>query len=505
MPPPATFAGMIRLLLSALAFALFAAPVMAQDDDLPPLPTRAEVLAEIEALAAGPDLTVSALYDVLDVWEFEPSLAEASRRVAILMAERYSTELSENPGEPLSGNAVYRLVEHQLYGMAWDLYEQMIGVRENRPQSFHPNDQLNDINALYSVAQSLDRNDLAGFYSDELVEFETSRRFGRSEQEVLTNGAYRAFIRGDAARAERLLLRALAIIEVELEWTSEADQRVILDALEIQLHSGQSHWLQRIAALRERWGFAENDRFTYFARSAEQALSGSDHTLARRLVNEAIPFLSFTGYWDRESVLVAANVYARMGSCQVALQIVNYLDLQDQIAEAEIRLEDRITKSQRFEKQDFEEGDRIILVHRRWRAHELQGGRRAVIAERCQSVDRAAAILLDYAYGAYDTGFVHGVHEIEEAFESHETVRQLRISLGRQINLGVILPRMEAEFYGVSYPYELAYTSYLLRYANREEDADTVLRLRWPIFQNGSIESRDRLEALAWLALALPE
>jgi len=46
---PATFAGMIRLFLSAMLFALFAAPVFAQDDDLPPLPTRAEVLAEIEA------------------------------------------------------------------------------------------------------------------------------------------------------------------------------------------------------------------------------------------------------------------------------------------------------------------------------------------------------------------------------------------------------------------------------------------------------------------------
>jgi len=40
---------MIRFFFSALLFALFAAPVFAQDDDLPPLPTRAEVLAEIEA------------------------------------------------------------------------------------------------------------------------------------------------------------------------------------------------------------------------------------------------------------------------------------------------------------------------------------------------------------------------------------------------------------------------------------------------------------------------
>ena len=40
---------MIRFFFSALLFALYAAPVFSQDDDLPPLPTRAEVLAEIEA------------------------------------------------------------------------------------------------------------------------------------------------------------------------------------------------------------------------------------------------------------------------------------------------------------------------------------------------------------------------------------------------------------------------------------------------------------------------
>ncbi|WP_394693937.1 hypothetical protein [Hyphobacterium sp.] len=56
---------MIRLLLSALAFALFAAPALAQDDELPPLPTRAEVLAEIEAAIDE----VSAQEGVL--WEVE--------------------------------------------------------------------------------------------------------------------------------------------------------------------------------------------------------------------------------------------------------------------------------------------------------------------------------------------------------------------------------------------------------------------------------------------------
>mgnify|MGYP000548427810 FL=1 len=57
---------MIRLIASLALAAFLAAPALAQEDELPPLPTRAEVLAEIEALIADQSRAEGVLWEVED-------------------------------------------------------------------------------------------------------------------------------------------------------------------------------------------------------------------------------------------------------------------------------------------------------------------------------------------------------------------------------------------------------------------------------------------------------
>lgn len=496
---------MIRLLLSVLALALFTAPGFAQEDELPPLPTRAEVLAEIEAQAAELDVTSNALGDVLDVWEYEPSLDPASRRIAIRMGGVYAAELANNPAEArLITSPVERLIEADEFEQAWELFEQMEEVRAGRPIPRYESQYRGENNVLSHLAFRFGRTDIGSHYIEVNLAIGASSDDRSRHISDLSNAAFDAFFfRNDPPAYEQFMRRALVRVFQDPEWETNEDRWVVADALEIELHAGHEEFLEPSLELRHRWGQADDEQFVYLVQSARSAIGRLNLSLTRRLLDRSLLYLPATGRGEREEILAAAILYARLGECEAAESLVEYTQLQRRISEAEYRLETAARQHASRPKQNFAEDDRIILVHRRYRPFEREAGQRALIALECGSPGAAAEMLLDSSWGQDIDGMMFNVHGIEGGLHDRSAAQLLRLEIGRRLPTERFVRLARAAFNDRNFAIELAYLAYLLHSA--DGDAVALQSEVWRHVRSDALNTEERLEALAWLALALPE
>jgi len=503
---PATFAGMIRLLLSALAFALFAAPSFAQEDDLPPLPSRAEVLAEIEALASGPDATISSITAVLNIWEFEPSLAVPSRRLTLRIAELYSSALTDDPDEVrLVTGPINRLVAAGEYEAAWDIFSRMEAVRDARALPEYQSDYQNEVNVMEFAARELGRGDIANEYAREHLAVLEQMGTRSSYLDALIFTANDAFYDGDFVRMEGFHRRALSLILAEPDLSANGDQWDLLNIIELQILAGQPELLGLLFDVRASMELGADDNLSFYADLARSAASAGNDGLTRRFLNEAMQHVEDVGYWDSREFLNAGLLFAQLGECDTAIAMANLTRLWQQEYDASAMLWDIEQKQRDLQKQSFAEDNRIILVHAHYSPHQRASGLRARIAIACQSFGIAADSLLADSYRYDPMGLRVTVHGIEEGLEAEPVQQLLRATLGQKLAVDRLLAAADARFESARLREELAYMAYLLREGGRDESADRVLHDLWPLMNSEELDPRERLEALAWLTLALPE
>jgi hypothetical protein len=536
---------MIRLFLSTLIFAFFVAPVLAQTDDLPPLPTRAEVLAEIEAEFESyiASLDAEDWYGgaVWDFFRFDVTQSiggNIDREIWLPLLDRAARELEAdalNEGaafQPFLSAALFysRLGADEGARRMLELAQAQLdaGIGNSAEQISHDRDRL------YWMAHTLGYSDLAADFARDIL---TGSAFLDAEPSWAADTAITMAVELFAMDEERLADEFLTLYRETYQESAGPKSEAI--------HATFSAWLSRHQASVNVLPLLEldsEDRVSvarFLGRMADQ-LGQPD--IALRYFHDAfqteLEFHEPRSIYS-ESIGAFTIDFAVIEKCDSALAAMRLSFAWGYIFESEFQRE--YPEGTVFNYPLIYTPDGSTVIHSReylgWAGGTL-GSRRILAAVKCDFVELLIrdlqsrnALYIDPSLISI-SDFIHA-----EGFMNPEEIRQIRIAfyqsvempfqqIGFDLTLSELLAErretgtVDATFPLPSHPdgydpeptvldrpeswiAQAAYWSAGARLAGQDEDADEALDFAWRLVNEA--EGVNRIAALASLAIAIAE
>jgi len=522
MPPPATFAGMIRLIACLALAAFFAAPALAQADDLPPLPTRAEVLAEIEAALTleGPESRGFSIDDYLWEWDGFYEMRSHSRRLALLQLALYREQMAGD--EPLEAISMALRLPGVLHEAGETrLARDVILEFEAALNAVNQNgkDQTDVVSDEYwqdllGAAVETEQPDLALRYSRERL-IRSSEQPLRQRLDIMADLIYEQMFQRNSGGAYQQSMEAINLILDDpalnpfLEGNARTLDPFIENAALIESPDDLA-LLQEWVAISERLGGNPASIYLEAAQWYTTADFGPQARMASELSIRAM--LSRRDARDPGQLYRTAQFLAEQQDCDIALAALELADVWSEIYRMErLKSRVRLAAERRMSEQNtpssgaVAEGDRIIISGGHYTLpSRLPTGRRFLVLANCRTMYEASGVLLDELVANHQSIADFG-QDLERQFETRAERLALREALGRQIRPDAFMgPYIDSQTLGSFEAIaDMTYISMALRAANRTPESDNWLERAWAEYQ--SYDGWDRRKLLAWLALALPE
>jgi hypothetical protein len=512
---------MIRLIASLALAAFLAAPALAQDDELPPLPTRAEVLAEIEAALALEDRETRgySIEDMLSEWHGFFEMQEYSLRLAHIRLADFRGILGEDDvigaldfATSLPG-AFYDIGDRQLARDVILELEQVLLATISESDELAVVDVADTWQSLYWAAAGAEQEDLAQRYISEYLRLSHALPLDQ-RLDAMDSNVYEQIFQRNSGAAYQQIIEAINLIlgEPSLSPFSGGHSRRLSAFVEnaaLIESPDDLALLQQWAAISEELGQDPADIYMQAAQWYMTAEFGPQARMAAELGIRAM--LLRPDSRDRLQLYRAAQILADQHECGLALGALEWADVLTEISEIEwrqsrLRLEaERRTAQHNKSQSEDDDGDRIVISGGHYiLPSRLPTGQRFLILARCRTLYEAAGALLDDLTESRHSIADFG-QDMERQFETQAERLAVREALGRQIRPDDLMQRyIDSETVGsraaVS---DMAYISMALRAAGRTQEADRWLERAWAEFQ--AYEGGDRHSLLARIAIALPE
>jgi len=509
---------MIRLFLSALAIALLAAPSFALEDDLPPLPTRAEVLAEIEA-ALALEGAESRGYDIDEyLWEWDGFfvMRSYSRRLALLQLALYREQMAgDEPLETISialrlPGVLHEAGETRLArDVILEFEAALLAVNQDS------NDQTEVVSDEYwqdllSAAVQTGQPDLALRYSRERI-IRSSDQPLRQRLDIMADLIYEQMFQRNPGAAYQQSIATINLIFDDpalnpfLEGNARTLDPFIENAALVETPDDLA-LLQDWAAISERLGGNPASIYLAAARWYTTGNFGPQARTASELGIRAI--LSRRDSRDLRQMYQAAHFLAEQNDCGMALAALELADVWSEIIRAErMQTRIRLAAERRLSEQNnaSTDGDTVVVSGGHYNfPSRLPTGQRFLVLAHCRTVYEASGALLDGLVANRQSIADFG-QDLERQFETLEERLALREALGRQIRPDAFMrPYVDDQTLGSFEAIaDMTYISMALRAASRTQEADHWLERAWAEYQ--SYDGWDRRKLLARIAVALPE
>jgi len=536
----ATFAGMIRLIPS-LALAVFlTVPSFAQEDDaLPPLPTRAEVLAEIEAVfdTYVAELEVDRWYGEA-IWEFlEFDITNAiggdtDRDIWLDLLDRAASEIEDHAlddgaaFQPLLSVALFysRLgAEEQsrrMLSLAAEHLDAGIGVNEEQI--------ARDRDRIFWMAHLLGHRSDALEYSQDVLE---AHGFANEEPYWLADYAVTMAVDAYMMGRDDLSDRWLTLYSRYSESASEDTIAVYSTFSDWRAGEGIRYLPSSLIALDN------NDRINvarFLARTAQEL---GDDAVALDYLKDAYRtnLSAFDSLLNRGAVIgLLAPEFAESGDCDTSLAVSRTSFAWEYVEENEFQHD--YPSGTIFDYPMIYTPDGATIIHMReylgWPGGTIDS-RRIQAAVVCGYTDtlihdmQMRNTLYREPHLLNVTAFIHA-----EGLLSTEQIAHVRIAFFENVDLPLdrdladnpveLHPSSYTGANSASFPADdsdasgstisenadawvaqAAYWSAGARLAGQDAQADQAVEFVWRLINEA--EGVNRLEALAWLAIAIPE
>lgn len=522
---------MLRCVLILIVwFWAWPALALAQAEDDLPLPTRADVMAEIEALIAeayseDPVRAVIFLIDAAFVLESVPnSRSEFGYLINAAQSVYLNDSIVEDDINSL-GDDIARLlhVDGRTLEAEVILEGQLQYAREQWAENVDLEGFYYDLSDISLGYQFLENPLRASALLDEVVALARTRDAeihyeavrARLELDIET-GNFVAAARRNAVLAG---IVSAAAIEDDSSYLARDWPQI---AQYVALTEGEDG--RRIAMDWARSNYNRRGEFSEFLlRIAEDLPRAVQGTARRDVLNRAaLEELSAPDVPDTYSLSRLALLYAEAGECQIAMSLVDLSDTLFEINWATNELSQRrrlvpplsggpnqltlkvldLRKAQNGE--ESSDNDIIYIVHGHRPFSYSTSGYLARTRIACtQTYEAVRAILEDREFEPNDS--IRVFRSIEQSIENEADRRVFREAVGQQVNVREFLqeamPDQSRRL--ASWTRILAYIASLVREAGRGQDANRLTRAAVDALDR--VEGSDRIQPLAQILAALPE